>query len=90
MMSANMLWFVWGLIGLIGGYMGGRLLLSEGKVLVSVLVGVAGSLLGGWLFVVSMGMSEQNGYLSMITSMIMCALVLWIYCSLADNKPRQE
>lgn len=89
-MSLTTLWIVWGVIGIIGGYMGARLLQPDRNMAVPLICSIAGALLGGWAYVAIFGMTEQNGYLSLITSMILCALCLWIYCSAADRMARRR
>ena len=49
------LWIVWAIIGVIGGYMAGKLLHTAHSVVLDVCVGVCGALLGGWLLVVFSG-----------------------------------
>ncbi len=89
-MSAMTLWIVWAVIGVIGGYMGAKLLLPHRGILPPVFVSVIGSLLGGWLYVTLFGMTDQNGYVSLITSMILCALFLWVYCAVCDRSAERK
>lgn len=84
-------WLVWGLIGIIGGYMSGRLLGSGGSsTVVNVLVGIAGAVLGGWLFVLLFGGSENDLYLSLVASVILCGVFLWLVNSVARSKNGKE
>lgn len=46
---AGSLWIVWTIIGIIGGFMVGRLVPRVRSTAFSVCVGICGALLGGWL-----------------------------------------
>ena len=71
-------WIVWAIIGIIGGYSCGRLLTDGPSVLVNLFVGILGSTVGGWLFVRFFGDDDRSIYLSLITSALLCAILLWL------------
>lgn len=71
-------WIVWAIIGIIGGYSCGRLLTDGPSVLVNLIVGILGSTVGGWLFVRYFGDDDRSIYLSLITSALLCAILLWL------------
>lgn len=71
-------WIVWAIIGIIGGYTCGRLLTDGPSVLVNLIVGILGSTLGGWLFVRFFGDDDRSIYISLLTSALLCAILLWI------------
>ena len=75
-----MTWLAWSLIGLIGGYMTGNLK-GAGPVVtgLSVIVGLAGALAGGWLLIEYAGSSDRMQYLSLLSSAALCAVALWIF-----------
>lgn len=76
-MSGFALWATWALVGLIAGYMGGRLM-SGAKVWLSVLLAVIGGMAGGWLTVGVFGDGEQMVYLSLIGAALLASLGVWI------------
>lgn len=71
-------WIVWAIIGIIGGYSCGRLLTDGPSVLVNLIVGILGSTVGGWLFVRYFGDDDRSIYLSLITSALLCVILLWL------------
>ena len=77
------LWIVWAIIGVIGGYMAGKLLLD-------VCVGVCGALLGGWLLVVFLGNNENMQVFSLVTSAVACAILLWALSLILPGKPDDD
>ena len=74
---AGSLWVVWTIIGLIGGYMAGRLIPRLRSVAFSVCVGICGAILGGWLFIL-IGDTMTMQVLSLVASAVMCGVFLWI------------
>lgn len=74
---AESLWVVWTIIGLIGGYMAGRLIPRIRSVAFSVCVGICGAILGGWLFIL-IGDTMTMQVLSLVASAVMCGVFLWI------------
>lgn len=72
-------YLVWALIGLIGGYMNGRMRqLGGGYTFISVVVGIVAAMAGGWLYIVLFGPGGQNPYISLISSVAVCAIGLLI------------
>ncbi len=72
-------YLVWALIGLIGGDMNGRMRqLGGGYTFISVVVGIVAAMAGGWLYIVLFGPGGQNPYISLISSVAVCAIGLWI------------
>ncbi len=48
-MDSSLLWFI--IVGIVAGFLAGKLMKVKGfGILINLLVGVAGALLGGWLF----------------------------------------
>ncbi|MCC8070180.1 MAG: GlsB/YeaQ/YmgE family stress response membrane protein [Bacteroidales bacterium] len=72
-------WLVWGLIGVIGGYMAGRLIGSgQSMVVLNVVVGIIGAVIGGWVTISYFGQNDQGQTLSLVGSVIICGLLLWV------------
>lgn len=77
------LWYI--LIGLVAGWLGGLIVKGSGSGLViNIIVGIIGSVLGGWLFSL-MGISSVNMWGSLITA-IVGAIVLLLIVSLFTRK----
>ena len=55
------------------------LYLECGLFFLSVCVGIAGAVLGGWLFVLLCGVSERMESLSLAVSAVVCAIFLWAF-----------
>lgn len=73
------IWSIWLIIGCIGGYWYGRLSsVSIRYTILSIVVGVIGGMVAGWGYVALSGGGECNEYISMLTSMAGCALLLWL------------
>ena len=69
-------WLVWALIGVIGGYMAGRLLTSGGMALVlRVIIGIAAAIGGGYAFLMWFG---ENDYGQTLSLVVVCGIVLWL------------
>lgn len=71
-------WLVWAVIGIVAGYMTGRLINDGRFTSLNVTIGVIGALIGGWLFVHFMGASENMQILSLVTALIASGIFLWI------------
>ncbi len=76
---AGSLWIVWTIIGIIGGFMVGRLVPKVRSTAFSVCVGICGALLGGWLLLL-IGSTATMQAVSLATAAAGCALFLWIMC----------
>ena len=74
---AGSLWIVWTIIGIIGGYMDGRLLTRIRSVAFAVCVGICGAILGGWVFLL-IGDSMTMQIVSLVAAAVMCGVFLWI------------
>lgn len=82
-------WIVWAVIGIIAGYMTGRLIGGGRRTALNVIVGIVGAVLGGWLFVASVGDSENNQIISLLTSLFVSGVFLWILTIILP-KPKSE
>lgn len=72
-------WLVWGLIGIIGGYMAGRLLTGGGVAMwVRIIVGIIAALAGGYAFMAWFGSNDYGQTISLVGSVAVCAIVLWL------------
>lgn len=74
-------WVQWIVVGLIGGFIGSRIVGKGGQGLLrDILLGIVGGVLGGWLFR-QMGYAGVTGinFWSILVSAIGAALVLWVY-----------
>lgn len=76
-MSGATLWVVWGLIGLIAGYMSGRMMVG-GRVALLVIFGIIGGVIGGWLLTDIFGTGDKICYASLITAACGAAVVVWV------------
>lgn len=77
------LWYI--LIGLVAGWLAGLIVKGSGSgLLLNIVIGVVGSVLGGWLFGL-MGLSSNNMWGSLITSLV-GAIVLLLIVSLFTRK----
>ncbi|WP_300300716.1 GlsB/YeaQ/YmgE family stress response membrane protein [uncultured Muribaculum sp.] len=84
------LWIVWTVIGIIGGFMVGRLIPHIRSTALAVCVGICGALLGGFLFIVLLGTgSIDMEVLSLASSAVICALFLWVL-SLATRRRHKD
>lgn len=84
---ASSLWIVWTVIGIIGGYMTGRLVDNVRSVALAVCVGICGALLGGWLLLLALGTGQSAQAFSLASSAVGCAIFLWV---LALAMPRRR
>lgn len=74
------LWIAWALIGLIGGFMVGKLIPRIRNLTLALCVSICGALLGGYLFLVFLGTDSINTeVLSLVSSAVVCALFLWVF-----------
>lgn len=76
-------WIVWAIIGVIGGYMTGRLLPYGAPTWLTLIIGVAASCLGGWIFTRYFGDTDTDIYLSLVSSALLTAIAMWITYSVA-------
>jgi uncharacterized membrane protein YeaQ/YmgE (transglycosylase-associated protein family) len=72
----NFLWFI--LIGLLSGLIAGKLMHGGGfGWIVNLIVGVAGGVLGGWMFS-ALGIHTTSIIGSLITSVVGAIVLLWV------------
>lgn len=70
------LWYI--LIGLVAGWIGGLIVKGSGSgFLLNIVIGIVGSVIGGWLFRL-VGMSSHNLWGSLITAIIGAVVLLLI------------
>lgn len=78
------LWYI--LIGLAAGWIGSLIVKGTGSgLLINLLIGVIGSLLGGWLFGL-FGMAASGMWGSLITAIVGAVVLLWIVSFFAKKK----
>lgn len=89
-MLASSLWIAWTLIGIIGGFMVGRLGSRTVNTVLSVCVGICGALLGGWLTIISFGTAERIEILSLVLAAVGCALFLGILARMSPTRKNRS
>ncbi|MCM1484120.1 MAG: hypothetical protein NC043_07270 [Muribaculaceae bacterium] len=78
---------VWALIGLIGGYMTGRMRQrGAGYTVLAVVVGIVAAVAGGWIYIALFGAGGQNPYISLIISVAVCAIGLWLFSFMSRRR----
>lgn len=83
-----MYWIWYILIGMLAGYLGSLIIKGHGMGLLrNLLVGIIGSVLGGWVFGL-MGLSAHGKIGSLITAVVGAVILLWIVSLF--NKPKKE
>jgi uncharacterized membrane protein YeaQ/YmgE (transglycosylase-associated protein family) len=78
----------WVLLGLIAGFIGSKLVNSQGQGLwLDIVLGIVGAIVGGFLFSIfgAEGITGFNIY-SMIVAIVGSVVVLWIYHALAGRR----
>lgn len=73
----NLIWFI--VIGILAGFLAGRLMKGKGfGLLMNLIIGVGGAILGGWLFG-AIGLSFGGGFIgSLITAFLGAIILLYI------------
>lgn len=72
-------WLVWALIGIIGGYMAGRLLTSGGAALwLRVIIGILAAIGGGYAFMAWFGNNDYGQTIALVGAVAVCGIVLWL------------
>ena len=73
------MYFIWYIIiGILAGFISGKVMRGGGfGILINLLVGIAGGLLGGWVFGL-LGIATAGILGSLITSVAGAILLLWI------------
>ena len=75
----NFIWYI--LIGIVAGYVAGKIIRGGGfGLLVNLVLGIIGGVLGGWVFSL-FGLAATGIIGSLITSVVGAVLFLWIACS---------
>ena len=78
----------WVLLGIIAGFIGSKLVNSQGQgLLLNMVLGIVGAIVGGLLFNLfgASGITGFNIY-SMIVAVVGSVLVLWIYHALIGRR----
>ena len=78
----------WVLLGLIAGFIGSKLVNSQGQGLwLDIVLGIVGAIVGGFLFSIfgAEGITGFNIY-SMIVAVVGSIVVLWIYHALVGRR----
>jgi uncharacterized membrane protein YeaQ/YmgE (transglycosylase-associated protein family) len=78
----------WILLGLVAGFIGSKIVHSEGQgLLLDIVLGIVGAIVGGVLFSAfgAGGVTGFNIY-SLIVAVIGSILVLWVYHALAGRR----
>ena len=72
----DFLWFI--LIGIAAGFLAGKIMKGSGfGLIVNLLVGIAGAVLGGWLFgMLGIGIGGLIG--ALVTALVGAIVLLWI------------
>ena len=71
-------WLWWIIIGAVAGWLAGKLMRGGGfGFLVNILVGIAGALIGGWVFGL-LGITAGGVIGSFVTALVGAILLLWI------------
>lgn len=72
----DFIWFI--LIGALSGFIAGKIMEGGGfGILINLLLGIAGGVLGGWLFSL-FGLGSKGLIGSLIISVIGAVVILWI------------
>ena len=75
-MSMGLLW--WIIIGAVAGWLAGKLMRGGGfGFLVNLLVGIAGGVIGGWVFGL-LGIATGGIIGSLVTALVGAILLLWV------------
>ncbi|NLD24383.1 MAG: GlsB/YeaQ/YmgE family stress response membrane protein [Bacteroidales bacterium] len=71
-------WLWWIIIGAVAGWLAGTLMRGGGfGFIVNVLVGIAGAVIGGWVFGL-LGIAAGGIMGSLVTALVGAVLLLWI------------
>ena len=84
-------WLVWALIGIVAGYMAGKLLGSRGvPVFASVCVGILAALGGGYAFIQWFGENDYGQTISLVGAVAIAAVVLWLLFLIFGRRGGEE
>jgi len=80
----NWIWFI--LIGILSGFLAGKIVKGSGfGLIVNLIVGVVGAVIGGWLFGL-LNISIGNGLIGSLVTSLIGAVVLLLVISLFKKK----
>ena len=80
----NWFWFI--LIGILSGFLAGKIVKGSGfGLIVNLIVGVVGAVIGGWLFGL-LNISIGNGLIGSLVTSLIGAVVLLLVISLFKKK----
>lgn len=81
----DFIWFI--LIGIVSGFVAGKLMRGGGfGLIVNLVVGIIGGVLGGWLFSL-LGIHTSSIIGELITSVIGAIVLLWIVGLISRHAP---
>ncbi|MCI9607762.1 MAG: hypothetical protein HFJ94_06275 [Muribaculaceae bacterium] len=82
-------WLVWALIGIIAGYMAGKLLYNRGvPVFAALCVGILSAVGGGYAFIRWFGQNDYGQTISLVGAAVVAAIVLWCLYFIFGRKPQ--
>ena len=83
-MDSNVLWLI--IVGIVASFLAGKLMKGKGfGIFINLLVGIAGALLGGWLFG-QLGLSFGGGVLGSLITAFLGAVILLFLIGLVKKK----
>jgi uncharacterized membrane protein YeaQ/YmgE (transglycosylase-associated protein family) len=76
-----MSWIAWIVLGLIAGFIASKIVNNSGEgILLDIVLGIVGSVVGGWLFTAFGGMPVTGFNLySIVVAVVGAVVVLWVY-----------
>jgi uncharacterized membrane protein YeaQ/YmgE (transglycosylase-associated protein family) len=76
-MLSGLLW--WAIVGLIAGFLAGKVMKGGGfGVLMDIVIGIIGSIIGGWVFGL-VGIFQSGGLIgSIIVAFVGACILLWL------------
>ncbi len=76
-----MSWIAWIVLGLIAGFIASKIVNNSGEgILLDIVLGIVGSVVGGWLFTAFGGMPVTGFNLySVVVAVVGAVVVLWVY-----------
>ena len=83
-MDSNLLWLI--IVGIVAGFLAGKFMKGKGfGIFINLLVGIAGALLGGWLFG-QLGISFGGGILGSLIKAFLGAVILLFIIGLIKKR----
>lgn len=84
-----MSWIIWILVGLVAGAIAKFLMPGPdpGGIIVTILIGIVGALLGGWLGQVLLGVGQTSGFNipTLLTAIVGTLILLFLYRMVAGR-----